>query len=84
MNKLYFLVPAQKAAFEVTEDCCYEKVVYDGKVVGITGKIDSIGDSFNSWDLQCYDCNPKLEIIPIDAQKYFELKAATLAQLKRA
>ena len=30
---------------------------------------------FNSWDLQCYSCNPKLEIIPV-SQKFFTDKYA--------
>lgn len=83
MEKIsYFSVPEWKAVFKVTEDCCFEKVVYGGPIIGVAGKIDQDGDKLNSWDLLCYTCNPDLEILPIDEEEYQELKLATIWRLK--
>lgn len=79
----YFKVPEWKAVFKVTEDCCFEKVVYEGTVIGVTGKIDQDGDLLNSWDLLCYTCNPDLEILPIDEEQYQKLRVATICRLKK-
>ncbi len=55
----------------VTEDCCYEQVVYGGPEIGVTAKNDGEGDWLNSWDLLCYTCNQYLKIIPISEGFYY-------------
>jgi hypothetical protein len=69
-NIQYFLVPIWNSAFKVTEDCCYEQVVFAGPHIGIKGKIDHVGDHLNSWDLLCYTCNVNLEVLPITQERY--------------
>lgn len=64
MEYRYFVVPKWNSVFKVNEGCCFDKVVYDGPEIGITGKLDHDGDIVNSWDLICYNCDPSIEIIP--------------------
>lgn len=69
-NVKYFLVPKWNSMVKVTEDCCYEKVVFSGSGIGVSAKNDEEEDVINSWDLLCYDCNPDLKIIPVDKRAY--------------
>ncbi len=69
-NVKYFLIPQWNSMVKVTEDCCYEKVVFMGPTIGVSAKNDELEDIINSWDLLCYDCNPDLEIRPIEKGDY--------------
>lgn len=70
MEYRYFVVPEWNSIFKVKEGCCYEKVVYKGPEIGITGKIDHEGDILNSWDLICFSCDPSVVIIPTTETYY--------------
>jgi len=72
-NVRYFMVPQLNSVFKVTEDCCFEQVVYTGENVGVKGKIDMEGDYLNSYDFLCYSCNPNMKILPINEGLYFRL-----------
>lgn len=69
-NIKYFLVPKWYSMVKVTEDCCYEKLVFMGPRIGVTAKNDQPEDDINSWDLLCYSCNPDLVILPIEKRDY--------------
>jgi len=71
MKIVYCNVPSMKSVFKVTEDCCFEQVVYDGPAIGVTGRNDSDGNDLNSYDLICDICNPRLAIIPITKEEYY-------------
>lgn len=73
MKIVYCTVPAMKSVFKVTEDCCFEQVVYEGPAIGVTAKNDSDGDILNSHDLICDICNPGLTIIPISRREYYSI-----------
>jgi len=66
----FFAIPKENAVYKVQEDCCYEKVVYDGPMLDICSKNDAMEDGFNSWDLLCYSCNAKIDIIPTTEEYY--------------
>lgn len=83
-NIRYFDVPQWGAVFKVQEDCCFEKVVYDGKILGVTEKNDEEGDFPNSYNLWCCNCNPGIKIIPISQQRFLEVKAKVVDILENA
>ena len=70
MKTFYREIPAIKSVFKVTENCCYEQVVYEGKIIGITAKNDDDLDMLNSWNLICEICDPNLLILEISKEDY--------------
>ena len=80
----FFDVPQWGAVFKVQEDCCFEKVVYNGTIVGISAKNDQEGDFPNSWNLWCYNCNPGIKIIPISEHRFLEMRDKVMSHLESA
>ena len=66
---VYRLVPGWNAAFKVQEDCCYEKVVYQGEI-GMTAVMDHHNEL--NGILLC-GCDPHLEILPISERQYLAI-----------
>ena len=64
---VYRLVPAWNAAFKVQEDCCYERVVYQGDI-GVAGTMDHSNDLIAI--LLCGICDPNLKIEDITESQY--------------
>ena len=64
---VYRLVPAWNTAFKVQEDCCYERVVYQGDI-GVSGTMDHGNDLIAI--LLCGICDPNLEIEDITESQY--------------
>jgi hypothetical protein len=75
-------VPPMKPAFKVKEGCCYEQVIFEGKV-DITAKNEHIGDRLNSDDLICDICNPNMKIIPVSVQEYTTIRQNVMYQKMR-
>ena len=65
----YYHIPAQKSYFSVQENCCYLRVVYEGEI-GFGSKIDKPEDEFNSENLICHTCDPKLTILPVPKAEF--------------
>ena len=71
-NVRYFDAPASQTAFKVTLDCCYERIVYGGAIIGIAAKNDNVADEINSYHLWCHTCDPQKTLIPITEDEYVE------------
>jgi len=62
-------VPEWGAVFKVQEGHGFEKVVYAGSAIGITGELHRHNEELEAV-LLCY-CHPSLNILPITAQQYY-------------
>lgn len=82
MKTIYREIPSMKSVFKVTENCCYEQVVYEGKIIGITSKNDNDLDKLNSWNLICDICDPNLFILQISKEDYENKKQLVESKLK--
>ena len=63
----YRLVQDEKAVYEVQENCCFTKVVFEGPARGIYPRLDRENEQIGI--LLCY-CDPKREILPISEEFY--------------
>ena len=71
IQRKYRLVPEWNAAFAVLEDCCYERIVFQGEI-GITETIDHHNELIGT--LLCCECDPNLKILEISRAKYEALR----------
>ena len=82
MEKEYYLVPSMGSVFEVTPNCCFRQVIFDGAQTGIKYHRDDPTNDLNSWNLQSYTCGDNLTIIPVPKQ-IFDDKCAYVNTLNR-
>lgn len=79
----YFVIPERNSVYKVTEDCCYEIVVFAGPNQDVAAKNDEQEDSFNSGNLLCYSCDPSINIIPT-TREYYEWRKIQVNYSKKA
>lgn len=76
MSKNFYHVPSRCEVYAITpdcEDCTNLVVVYGGPIYEVQGYKDEAGTSrLKSWQLQCFDCDPQLQILPVSAEFYQE------------
>jgi len=81
MKKIEFRhEPAEYAVYQVQEDCCYVKVVYDGPKKGIYSVNDRENEKIG--ELLCCICDPKRKIIEVSGdffQTYYKLVSPSAA-----
>jgi hypothetical protein len=66
-NIEYRLVQEEKAVYQLEEDCCFTKVIFDGPAKGIYERLDRYNEQIGV--LICH-CHPKIEIVPISKEFY--------------
>jgi hypothetical protein len=69
MKDQFRQVPEWNAVFKIQEGHGFEKVVYAGSTIGITGELHRHNDELEAT-LLCY-CHPNLRILPINAEQYY-------------
>jgi hypothetical protein len=67
------------AVFKIQEGHGYEKVVYAGSAIGITGELHRHNEELVAT-LLCH-CHPRLEIRPISARQYAAILQDVFQQL---
>lgn len=72
-------VPEWGAAFKVRAGHGFEKVVYAGSVIGVTGGLHRHNEELEAT-LLCY-CHPHLAILPITAEEYYAMRRDVNQQL---
>ncbi len=76
----YRHIPSMKAVFRVQEDCCIEKVIYEGDrtQIGIVGLLDRYNEQVGP--LLCA-CDPARPIFEISEQEYYAKRQAVCDRL---
>ncbi len=67
----YRLVPKLNSAFKIKEHCCYDKVVFKGKEIGMVSRMDKEDELIGT--LLCCVCDPNLEITVLLPEEYYAI-----------
>jgi len=70
MNRhfIYRKIPALNSVLRIQENCCYVKVVYAGKEIGVIEKMDKGNEKIGPWICMC---DPRVEILQISEQEFY-------------
>ena len=79
-NVAFRHVPSMRAVFRIQEDCCIEKVVYEGDLtqIGIVGQLDRYNEKVGP--LLCA-CDLNIDILPISGEEYYAKRQAVCDRL---
>lgn len=67
----YRLVPEWNAVFKIKEDCCYDKVVFQGNEIGMVSTMDKENELIGI--LLCGICDPNLKILQLSEDEYYSI-----------